>query len=94
MSNVFQTCLKGFKLKKLVVEPKTAQPVESYEELVDPLTQSVDLQLNWSRNTKNILSFRMVVQSIKGEHELVDPHLNWLRFGQGAIEVQRLFVKH
>ena len=24
----FQTCLKGFKLKKLVVEPKTAQPVE------------------------------------------------------------------
>ena len=28
MSNVFQTCLKGFKLKKLVVEPKMAQPIE------------------------------------------------------------------
>ena len=35
MSNVFQTCLKGFKLKKLVVEPKTAQPVEPDEEPVD-----------------------------------------------------------
>ena len=28
MSNVFQTCLKGFKLKKLVIEPKMVQPVE------------------------------------------------------------------
>ena len=38
----FQTCLKGFKLKKLVVEPKIAQPVESDEEPVDPPTQPVD----------------------------------------------------
>ena len=44
MSNVFQTCLKGFnKLKKLVVEPKTAQPVESDEE-------PVNHQLNRSRS--------------------------------------------
>ena len=35
MSNVFQICLKGFKLKMMVVEPKTAQPVESDEEPVD-----------------------------------------------------------
>ena len=45
MSNVFQTCLKYFKFKKLVVEPKTAQLVESDEELVDP-------QLNRSRDAK------------------------------------------
>ena len=43
MSNVFQTCLKGFKLKKLVIEPKTAQPVESDEE-------PIDCQLNRSRS--------------------------------------------
>ena len=33
--NVFQTCLKGFKLKKLDVEPKTAQLVEPDEEPID-----------------------------------------------------------
>ena len=33
--NVFQTCLKGFKLKMMFVEPKTAQLVEPDEELVD-----------------------------------------------------------
>ena len=36
MSNSFQTCLKGFKLKELVVEPKMAQLVEPDEESVDP----------------------------------------------------------
>ena len=35
MSNAFQPCLNGFKLKNVVVEQKTAQPVESVEELVD-----------------------------------------------------------
>ena len=55
MSNIFQICLKGFKLKKLVVEPKTAQPVEPDEEQVDP-------QLNWSRGAKKTsLSSRTVV---------------------------------
>ena len=34
MSNVFQTCLKGFKLKIMVVKPKTTQLVEPDEELV------------------------------------------------------------
>ena len=42
MLNVFQTCLKGFKLKNMVVEPKTTQ-------LVERLAQSVD-------GCKNILS--------------------------------------
>ena len=49
MSNVLQTCLKDFKLKKLVVEQKTVQPVEPEEEPVDP-------QLNRSRSAKNLLS--------------------------------------
>ena len=49
MLNVFQTCLKGFKLKKLVVEPKMTQPIESDEEPVDP-------HLNRSRGAKKILS--------------------------------------
>ena len=41
-SNLVQ---KVFKLKKLVVEPKTAQPVEPDEELIDP-------QLNRSMGAK------------------------------------------
>ena len=41
MSNVFQTYLKGFKLKMMVVEPKRVQPVELDEELVD-LFSSID----------------------------------------------------
>ena len=35
MSNVFQAYLKGFKLKMIIVEPKTAQLVEPNEELVN-----------------------------------------------------------
>ena len=31
----FELVLKGFKLKKLVVDKKTAQPIELDEELVD-----------------------------------------------------------
>ena len=49
MSNVFQNCLKGFKLKKLVIEPKMAQsvepdeePVEPDEELIEPDEELVD----------------------------------------------------
>ena len=58
MSNVFQTCLKGFKLKKLVVEPKMAQPVEPEEEPIDP-------QLNQLRGTKKYsLSSKTVVQPV------------------------------
>ena len=36
MSNVFQTCLKGSKLKMMIVVPKMAQPVEPNEEPVNP----------------------------------------------------------
>ena len=39
VSNVFQTCLKGFKLN---VEPKMAQPVEPDEEPVNLPTQPVE----------------------------------------------------
>ena len=86
--NVLQTCLKGFKLKKLVVEPKTAQPIELDEELIDP-------QLNQSSGAKkNLLYSRMVVQPVKGEQEPVDPHLNQSRSDQGAVEVQWSPVKH
>ena len=46
----FKLILKGFKLKKLVVEPKMAQPVELDEE---PL----DRQLNRSRVQKTFSLF-------------------------------------
>ena len=73
MSNVFQTCLKGFKLKKLVVEPDE---------------EPVDLHLNWSRGAKKLfLSFGTVVQPIKVIPQSVDPHLNLSRSDQGAVEV-------
>ena len=71
MLNVFQTWLK-----KLVVEPKTAQPVELNEE-------SVDRQLNQSRSKstpsstgrgckKLSLSSKTIVQSVKVEPQLVE----------------------
>ena len=70
MSNVSQTCLKGFKLKKLVVEPKTAQPIEPDKESVDP-------QLNWLRGVKkHSLSSRMIIQPVKVEPQLVPPSLS------------------
>ena len=70
MSNVFQTCLKGFKLRKLVVEPKTAQPIEPDKESVDP-------QLNWLRGVKkHSLSSRMIIQPVKVEPQLVPPSLS------------------
>ena len=56
VSNAFQSCLKGFKLKMMVVELKTAQPVESDEELID-LFNSIG-----QRVQKFSLSSRMLVQ--------------------------------
>ena len=88
MSNIFQTCLKGFKLKKLVVESKMTQLVELDEEPIDP-------QLNWSRDAKKpFLSSRTVVQPVKVEPQPVDPHLNRLMSGQEVVEVQRPPTKH
>ena len=85
MSNVFQTCLKGFKLKKLVVEPKTAQLVEPNEEPINPPTQPVNppaqLVNGWKKHS---FSFRTVVQPVTVEPQLVDPHLNRSRGDQGA----------
>ena len=45
----FKFVLKGFKLKKLVVEQKTTQPVE-------PDEKSVDHQLNRSRSMSTLNS--------------------------------------
>ena len=88
MSNIFQTCLKGFKLKKLVVESKMTQLVELDKEPIDP-------QLNRSRDAKKpFLSSRTVVQPVKVEPQPVDPHLNRLMSGQEVVEVQRPPTKH
>ena len=35
MLNYFQTCFKGFKLKKIIVEPKMAQPIGESTQLVE-----------------------------------------------------------
>ena len=62
----FSNLFKSFKLKKLVVEPKTAQLVEPNEKPIDPPTQSVDPSaqlVNWWK--KHSFSFRTVVQPIK-----------------------------
>ena len=55
----FKLVLKGFKLKKLIVEPKIAQSVEPDEEPIDPPAQFVEgyknlislpkRLFNWSR---------------------------------------------
>ena len=55
----FQTCLKGFKLKTLVVEPKTTQPVE-------PDKESVDRQLNRSRSRLTPNSTGQMVWTVTG----------------------------
>ena len=65
MSNAFQTCLKGFKLKKMVVKPKTAQLVEPSEETIDQLSS------NGREVQKSYLSFRTFVQPVEVEPQLV-----------------------
>ena len=102
MLNVFQTCLKGFKLKKLVVEPKTTQPVEPDEELIDR-------KLNRSRSGSTPSSTdrgpgRPPAQSVKGAKNFFfllkrlfnrsRLNLNLLRFGQGLVEAQWSPAKH
>ena len=67
MSNVFQTYLKGFKLKILVVEPKMTQPVKPAEEPVK----------GCKKKKKHFLSSRTAVQPVKVEPQPIDPHLNW-----------------
>ena len=59
MSNVFQTCLKGFKLKLMVVEPKTTQPIKLDEELVN-LFSSIGRRVQ-----KPFLSFKTLAQLIE-----------------------------
>ena len=53
-----QLVLKGFKLKKLVVEPKMAHPVQPNEELIDSPAQPVE-------KCKEPSLFRTIVQPVK-----------------------------
>ena len=83
MSNVFQTCLKGFKLKMMVLEPKSAQLVESYKELVD-LFNSTSRMVQ-----KPSLSSKTFVQLVKVEPQPVEVRL---RGSQGQRWCQALNV--
>ena len=55
MSNVFQTCLKGFKLKKMVVKLKLTQPVEESTQLIEPTEELVN-QFRPVEECKNLLT--------------------------------------
>ena len=66
MLNVFQTYLKGFKLKMMVVEPKTTQLVEPDEEPVN-LFSSIGRMVQ-----KPSLSSRTLVQLVKVEPQPVE----------------------
>ena len=59
MSNAFQTCLKGFKLKMMFVEQKMAQPVEHDEEPIDKFSSTSQMV------QKPSLCFRMFVQPVE-----------------------------
>ena len=48
MSNVFQTYLKDFKLKKIVVKPKTTQSIEPINEQVNPQLNQLRVQKTFS----------------------------------------------
>ena len=95
MLNVFQTCFKGFKLKKLVVEPKMAQSVESDEE-------SVDRQPNQSRSGSTPNSTgrgpgRPPAQPVEGAKNFLfipERLFNRLRSGRSLVEAQRSPTKH
>ena len=43
MSNAFQICLKCFKLKKIVVKPKTTQLVENFDQRVEGYKNIISL---------------------------------------------------
>ena len=73
MSNVFQSCLKGFKLKKMVVELKTTQPVEPDEESVELDEEPIDLFNSIGQGVqKPSLFSRMLVQPVKVQPQLVE----------------------
>ena len=81
----FETCLKGFKLKMMVVEPKTIQLVVPDEELID-LFNSIGQKVQ-----KTSLFSKTFVQLIKVKHQPIEVRS---RFGQGAVEVQWSPVEH
>ena len=84
VSNDFQTYLKGFKLKILVVKSKTTQ-------LVEPNEESVDLHLNQSRSRLTPKSTdrglgRPPAQMVE---VWVNPQLNWSRSGSTPNWIDR-----
>ena len=66
----FQTSLKCFKLKKLVIKSKTTQSIKPDEEPVKSSSTGRGVKKNF------YLSSRTVVQSIKVEPQPVNSHLN------------------
>ena len=71
MANFFQTCLKGFKLNKMIVEPKIAWPVNESAQLVELAKESIDLFAQLVEGCKKkILSSRMFVRPVE-----VKPHM-------------------
>ena len=92
MLNIFQTCFKGFKLKKLIVEPKMTQSVESDEE-------SVDHQPNRSRSGSTPSSTgrgpgRPPAQPVEGAKNfffILEQLFNRLRSGRGPTVTCQAF---
>ena len=64
--HAFQSCLKDFKLKKMVVEPKRTQLVESNEEPIDWFGST------GRRVQKPSLFSKILIQPIKVEPQSVE----------------------
>ena len=62
MLNIFQTCLKGFKLKRMVVELKTAQWVELDEEPVDQFSSTGQMTQKPSFSSKMLSKLTSIGQ--------------------------------
>ena len=77
--NAFQSCLKDFKLKKMVVEPKATQMVELNKEPIDLFNSTRQMM------QKSSLYSKMLVWSI----EVVPHPVEYQsRDGQGVVKVQ------
>ena len=86
MSNAFQYCLKGFKLKLMVVEPKMAQLVELDEESVEPDEEPVDL-FNLIGRPVQLNRSTCLAQPVKGCKNLLS--LSKCLFNQLRLDLNR-----